>query len=145
MDLDFDPATTKRSNWGGPLPNLPFLSIKAGMLVLVDPASVQHVLKTNFANYEKGAVFADAMGELLGNGIFTSDGTPWKTHRKIASNMFSRRLMRESCSMYVCVRMGGWVAGCARIGMAERSRSTHPHVPTNVPHTRAKPHEHPPT
>jgi len=64
------------------------------MFSLTDEASIKHVLKDQFANYEKGDNFREALGEFLGDGIFTSDGALWKVHRKVASHMFSRSLMR---------------------------------------------------
>jgi cytochrome P450 len=36
------------------------------------------------------------VGELWGDGIFTSDGAVWKFHRKVASHLFTHRLLRES-------------------------------------------------
>jgi len=84
-------------NWGGPLPSVGLLA--KGMVILVMPESVKHVLNTNFANYVKGKPLQDALEEFLGDGIFASDGAIWKAHRKVASNMFSRRLMREGCKI----------------------------------------------
>jgi cytochrome P450 len=39
------------------------------------------------------------LSEFLGNGVFASDGAVWKHHRKIASNMFSRRLLRHTLAV----------------------------------------------
>lgn len=57
---------------------------------------MKHVLKDNFDNYVKGEPVQDALGEFLGDGIFASDGLVWKFHRKVASRMFTNRLLRES-------------------------------------------------
>ncbi|KAE9453320.1 hypothetical protein C3L33_14778, partial [Rhododendron williamsianum] len=40
---------------------------------IADPADVEHVLKTNFANYPKGEVYHSYMEVLLGDGIFNVD------------------------------------------------------------------------
>jgi cytochrome P450 len=84
---------------------------------------VKHVLKDNFDNYIKGPQFNGTLSDFLGglflnlfrvgyllifgdrdlhswvdlqiDGIFTTDGERWKTHRKVASNMFSKRLLEE--------------------------------------------------
>lgn len=61
-----------------------------------DPAVVEHVLKGRFEAYEKGAIVRSAISELLGGGIFTSDGPRWKEQRRIAAHMFSLRQFRET-------------------------------------------------
>lgn len=58
---------------------------------ITDPANLEHVLKTNFNGYEKGPYFRNALGVLLGHGIFNTDGQEWEDQRKLASHMFSRR------------------------------------------------------
>ncbi len=80
-------------SWFAPVPRIGMLG--GGMFSLVSEANVKHVLKDNFANYEKGANVKDALSEFLGDGIFTTDGALWKHHRKVASHMFSRNLMRH--------------------------------------------------
>uniref|UniRef100_A0A7S2VVL8 Cytochrome P450 n=1 Tax=Triparma pacifica TaxID=91992 RepID=A0A7S2VVL8_9STRA len=79
--------------WCAPVPDIGLLG--GAFFSVVDEASVKHVLKDKFDNYEKGPNFRDALGEFLGEGIFTSDGPLWKVHRKVASHMFSRNLMRN--------------------------------------------------
>lgn len=39
-----------------------------------DPDILEHVLKTNFWSYEKGALLGDTVNDLLGQGIFAVDG-----------------------------------------------------------------------
>lgn len=51
-------------------------------VVTSDPANVQHILNTNFANYTKGPDFK-TMFEPLGDGIFTSDFDSWKLQKKM--------------------------------------------------------------
>ena len=46
-----------------------------------------------------GNEFQAWLSEFLGNGVFASDGAVWKHHRKIASNMFSRRLLRHTLAV----------------------------------------------
>ena len=48
-----------------------------------------------FDNYVKGDNFRDIFREFLGSGVFATDGKEWKLHRKVASHMFSRNLLRE--------------------------------------------------
>ena len=59
-------------------------------LVLQDPEDVKYMMSTNFSNYtlsSRKAIFDD----LLGDGIFNSDGDTWRTHRRMASYMFSTK------------------------------------------------------
>jgi len=53
------------------------------------PECVEHILKTNFSNYQKGPEWRERFHELLGEGIFNADGPSWLSQRKIASNLFS--------------------------------------------------------
>lgn len=64
-------------------------------VITADPANVEHILKTNFPNYPKGPAFTDILGDLLGRGIFASDGPCWLHQRKLASHHFSARNLRS--------------------------------------------------
>ncbi|PTQ29307.1 hypothetical protein MARPO_0144s0024 [Marchantia polymorpha] len=64
-------------------------------VVTVDPANVEHVLKTNFSNYDKGEEQHLHLGDLLGDGIFNADGDIWKKHRKVASYEFASKGLRD--------------------------------------------------
>ncbi|KAF8380393.1 hypothetical protein HHK36_027878 [Tetracentron sinense] len=61
----------------------------------VDPANVEHILKTNFSNYGKGQYHYGIMKDLFGDGIFTVDGDKWRHQRKIASYEFSTKILRD--------------------------------------------------
>uniref|UniRef100_A0A0E0M9Z3 Cytochrome P450 n=1 Tax=Oryza punctata TaxID=4537 RepID=A0A0E0M9Z3_ORYPU len=66
-----------------------------------DPAVVEHILKTNFANYGKGPFNHGNAKDLFGDGIFAIDGEKWKQQRKIASYDFSTRALRDfSCAVF---------------------------------------------
>ena len=56
-----------------------------------DPRNLEHILKTNFPNYPKGENFRHTLTDLLGNGIFNSDGQQWKDQRHLFANIFSER------------------------------------------------------
>ncbi|KAM0961643.1 hypothetical protein FF1_021016 [Malus domestica] len=62
---------------------------------IADPANVEHVLKTNFANYPKGEVYRSYMEVLLGDGIFNVDGELWRKQRKTASFEFASKNLRD--------------------------------------------------
>ncbi|KAF9351496.1 hypothetical protein BGX26_010510 [Mortierella sp. AD094] len=59
------------------------------------PEMIEHILKTNFENYEKGSVINENLRQALGDGIFNSDGALWKFHRKTASHVFSTKIYRS--------------------------------------------------
>ena len=50
---------------------------------------IEHILKGNFGNYDKGVNFKWVVAPFLGKGIFASDDSPWKTQRKLASHIFT--------------------------------------------------------
>ncbi|KAG2186343.1 hypothetical protein INT43_002781 [Umbelopsis isabellina] len=60
-----------------------------------DPRCVEHILKTNFSNYEKGPQFRDGMNALFGHGIFNTNGDEWKFQRKTASQIFNVKNFRD--------------------------------------------------
>jgi len=68
----------------------PFQSI-----IIHDEKDRYHTLKGNFENYPKN--YDETTGleqifpEMMGGGIFAVDGDKWKTHRKIAANLFTGR------------------------------------------------------
>ncbi|KAK8489341.1 hypothetical protein V6N13_021416 [Hibiscus sabdariffa] len=64
-------------------------------VVTANPASVEHILRTNFNNFPKGKPFTEILGDLLGSGIFNVDGELWSTQRKLASHEFSTKSLRE--------------------------------------------------
>ena len=56
-------------------------SVRPGGLEIwttANPANVEHILKTKFENYEKGAIYKGIGKDLLGDGIFNVDGAGWK-------------------------------------------------------------------
>ena len=80
--------------WGGGLPNVP--GMNGAFFFVVDEESIHHILSKNFENYQKGKAFQSLYGDLLGWGIFATDGNLWRVHRKVMSNMFSRNLLRQT-------------------------------------------------
>ncbi|KAH8509375.1 hypothetical protein H0E87_011217 [Populus deltoides] len=60
-----------------------------------NPANVQHMLKNQFYNYEKGSKFRRALFDFLGNGIFNIDGDSWKFQRQVSSHEFNTKSLRK--------------------------------------------------
>lgn len=58
------------------------------------PENAQHVLKDRFENYHIPTLRKHNLGELLGKGIFTSDGKAWHQQRKSGSLLFTARELR---------------------------------------------------
>ena len=86
-----------KRTWGGPMLNVGGLG--GALFILTDDACLRHVLQDNFENYVKGDNFQSILGEIFGDGIFASDGEVWKMHRKIASTMFTKNLLRHSAKI----------------------------------------------
>ncbi|KAJ3322246.1 Protein kinase alk2, partial [Boothiomyces sp. JEL0866] len=56
-----------------------------------DPESVEYITSTNFENYVKGDYTKPRMTDVLGNGIFNTDGHDWFTQRKLAAKILTNR------------------------------------------------------
>ena len=78
--------------------------------VTVNPANVEHVLKPTSASTPspKGELTVSMDEDLLGSGIFNSDGDRWLWQRKAASHEFSTGSLTA------------FVAGTVRFEAAER-------------------------
>ncbi|KAL9232667.1 hypothetical protein vseg_007749 [Gypsophila vaccaria] len=63
-------------------------------VMTASPVVVEHILKSNFVNYPKGAQFMSLLFDLLGTGIFNVDGDLWKHQRKTASFEFNKRSLK---------------------------------------------------
>ncbi|KAJ3110160.1 hypothetical protein HDU96_006865 [Phlyctochytrium bullatum] len=96
---DYDHRYDTMTRWANELG--PTWTIAAGVvpripiIMTVDPAVVEYILKTNFENYEKGERIHRLLYPLLGDGIFTTDGQQWKWQRKVSSHIFSGRNFRD--------------------------------------------------
>jgi cytochrome P450 len=62
------------------------------MWVLSHPDHVRHVLVDHHANFTKG-VGIERVAILLGNGLMTSEGTHWRTQRKMVQPAFHRTVI----------------------------------------------------
>ncbi|KAI8345386.1 cytochrome P450 [Mortierella sp. GBAus27b] len=65
-----------------------FRNFNQDLIIVLDPASVQHILAKNQPNYEKGPETNAIFHEFLGSGIFNADGEVWKTQRQLARPHF---------------------------------------------------------
>jgi len=60
-------------------------------IVTIDPAVMQHVLKTNANNYHKSEIQVKRMGHFLGKGLLTTEGEAWRTQRRLIQKGFDRK------------------------------------------------------
>src|ERR1700678_747345 len=60
-------------------------------MVTIDPAVIQHVLKTNAENYHKSEIQVKRMGHFLGKGLLTTHGEAWRTQRRLIQKGFDRK------------------------------------------------------
>jgi cytochrome P450 len=74
-------------------------------VVTANPLVVEHMLKTNFDNYPRGARSRALLQDLLGTGIFNADGEEWKIQRKIASHEFSTKSLKNFVAKSVSVEL----------------------------------------
>ncbi|TYJ23567.1 hypothetical protein E1A91_A08G201500v1 [Gossypium mustelinum] len=82
---------------------IPLLARKQGLVtVTCDPKNLEHILKIRFDNYPKGPTWQAVFHDLLGDGIFNSDGDTWLFQRKTAALEFTTRTL--------CHAMARWVS-----------------------------------
>lgn len=80
----------------------PFFATKQGLVtVTCDPRNLEHILKTRFDNYPKGPTWQAVFHDLLGQGIFNSDGDTWLFQRKTAALEFTTRTLRQAMARWV--------------------------------------------
>ncbi|MEZ4646789.1 MAG: cytochrome P450 [Chloroflexota bacterium] len=60
-----------------------------------NPAIIQHVLQTNSKNYSKDTVQYNTLAQITGNGLLTSDGRSWLTHRRLMQPAFHRSRLEQ--------------------------------------------------
>ena len=81
---------------------IPFLAKKQGLVtVTCDSKNLKHILKTRFENYPKGPNWQAVFHDLLGDGIFNSDGDTWLFQRKTAALEFTTRTLRQAMARWV--------------------------------------------
>lgn len=81
---------------------IPFLARRLGFYtVTCHPKNIEHVLRTRFDNYPKGPTWQTAFHDLLGQGIFNSDGDTWLIQRKTAALEFTTRTLRQAMARWV--------------------------------------------
>ncbi|GLT42353.1 hypothetical protein SLA2020_163560 [Shorea laevis] len=89
-------------------------------ILTANPANVQHMLKTNFPNYQKGPNSRATLFDFLGDGIFNVDGDSWKFQRQVASHEFNTKSLRRFVETVVDTelsdRLAPMLSNAARTG-----------------------------
>jgi len=68
-------------------------------IVTINPAVIQHVLKTNSENYQKSDIQVKRMGHFLGKGLLTTHGDAWRTQRRLIQKGFDRKELEALSSI----------------------------------------------
>jgi cytochrome P450 len=76
-----------------------------------DPESIEFILSTKFDSYVKKGFVTDVLRDLLGQGIFVSDGHQWYTQRKLGVKVFTTKsfkylldhVLSENISVFLSV------------------------------------------
>lgn len=71
-----------------------FASANMDLLFTCDPANINHIFNTNFANYPKGDKYLEIF-DILGNGIFNADNESWKHQRKSTHGLMAETKFRN--------------------------------------------------
>ena len=91
-------------------------NIFGDVLMVNDPEGVKRVLFDNVANYPKTAMEKRFFSMLFGNGLLSSDGETWRTHRRAMAPAFDIRSIESYAPA---------MAGCAETFLA-RNWDTRP-------------------
>ncbi|KAI8603237.1 hypothetical protein EDD21DRAFT_43084 [Dissophora ornata] len=70
------------------------------VIAINNPELLEYILKTNFENYEKGYILNSTLSQVLGNGIFNSDGVKSECSRRRSRVEYSNSaLCSQSCRL----------------------------------------------
>ena len=67
-------------------------------IYIVHPDDLKCILRDNFYSFEKSRKYLTIFKDLLGEGIFNSNGEVWKHHRVVSSRLFLRRKLKDRMS-----------------------------------------------
>src|SRR6516165_5954011 len=88
-------------------------SMLGNQLVVSDPAGIKRILLDNVANYPKTALDVRILGTAFGDGLLTSDGDKWRSHRRLMSPSFDHRSLASyapAITEAATSRLQGWDA-----------------------------------
>jgi cytochrome P450 len=68
-------------------------------IVTINPDVIQHVMKTNWENYQKSDIQVKRMGHFLGKGLLTTHGEAWRNQRRLIQKGFDRKQLEALSSI----------------------------------------------
>ncbi|KAF9173809.1 cytochrome P450-dit2 [Mortierella sp. AD011] len=71
------------------------IPLRGRIIAINNPELIEYILKTNFNNFIKGETLTSQLIDILGSGIFVSDGDEWRLHRKTAVGVFTTKMYRQ--------------------------------------------------
>lgn len=77
------------------------------------PAVIQHVLQTNNKNYNKETIQYRTLAQITGDGLLTSDGRTWLTHRRLMQPAFHRQRLEalgDAMGQVIAHTLDDWAA-----------------------------------
>ncbi|CAI0394384.1 unnamed protein product [Linum tenue] len=83
------------------------LSLRSRRIFTANPANMQHILKTNFPNYQKGFDFHTTLFDFLGDGIFNADGDTWswKSQCQLSSHEFNTKSLHKFVKIVAVIEL----------------------------------------
>uniref|UniRef100_M4B8I0 Uncharacterized protein n=1 Tax=Hyaloperonospora arabidopsidis (strain Emoy2) TaxID=559515 RepID=M4B8I0_HYAAE len=88
-------------------------------LIVTSPEACEDVFKTQFDNFGKGEELVDLQHDIFGEGLAGVDGEKWLKQRRIASHMFSLKMLRDVMNeviMEKSMKLRDVLAQCAKEG-----------------------------
>lgn len=80
------------------------------VFIVADPPGVKHVLLDNVANYPKAPAPTTFLAAAFGDGLLTSDGGKWRSHRRIMAPSFDSKSLASNAPAMAEVTQT-WLAG----------------------------------
>lgn len=74
------------------------------IIATCSPENIKAILSTDFSSFHLGPLRHQALSPLLGEGIFTQDGDPWKHSRQMVRPQFVKRELEGLKSLYGHIR-----------------------------------------
>ncbi|CAI5746021.1 unnamed protein product [Peronospora destructor] len=88
-------------------------------LIVTSPEACEDIFKTQFENFGRGDKLVDLQHDIFGEGLAGVDGEKWLKQRRIASHMFSLKMLRDVMNEVVIektIRLRNVLTQCAREG-----------------------------
>jgi cytochrome P450 len=88
-------------------------------LVLTSPQEIEDVFKSQVDTFGRGADLRDIIYDIFGDGIAGVDGEEWLKQRRVASHLFSMKMLREAMDQVIIekvTRLKEVLADCAKEG-----------------------------